>query len=110
MAARTGQYRALVRIIESKMANDDSTSGQILQFPCSFPVKMMGRDTPDFRQTVIDIITRHAGSVSESDVRIAPSSKGTFVSVTVTIQAVSQDQLDNIYRELTEHEDVLVGL
>jgi putative lipoic acid-binding regulatory protein len=32
------------------------------------------------------------------------------VSVTVTVTAQSQQQLDEIYRELTAHDDVLMAL
>jgi putative lipoic acid-binding regulatory protein len=32
------------------------------------------------------------------------------VSVTVTIIATSQEQLDNIYRDATAHDDVLMAL
>ena len=92
------------------MSDAEDTPEQLLQFPCSFPVKMMGRDDAGFRDVVVAIVERHAGSIADHAIRIAPSSTGKFVSVTITIDAESQQQLDNIYRELTEHEDVLVAL
>lgn len=82
----------------------------LLQFPCSFPIKIMGRDRPDFRDTVIAIVEKHAGNVDENSIRSSPSRKGNFVSITITIQAQSQDQLDRIYQDLTAHEDVLFSL
>ena len=42
--------------------------------------------------------------------RTAQSSNGNFVSVTVTISATSRQQLDDIYEDLTAHEDVLMAL
>lgn len=88
--------------------NTDRTSA--IEFPCTFPIKMMGRDEPSFRSAAIAIIEEHAGPVSESDVREARSSRGNFVSITITINAASQDQLDSIYRALTEHDKVLFAL
>jgi len=92
------------------MSDDQPQNEQLLQFPCSFPIKVMGRDEPGFRETVVDIVADHAGAISDNDVRLAPSSKGNFVSVTVTVQAKSQQQLDEIYRDLTAHEKVLFSL
>ena len=92
------------------MSDDQQQKEQLLKFPCSFPIKVMGRDEPGFQETVVEIVAGHAGAISEDDVRLSPSSKGNFVSVTVTIQAESQQQLDNIYRDLTAHDSVLVSL
>lgn len=92
------------------MSDDIPEQEPLLQFPCSFPIKIMGRDKPGFRDTVVDIVKNHASDIGEDDVRLAPSSKGNFVSVTITVQADSREQLDNIYRDLTAHEDVLFSL
>jgi putative lipoic acid-binding regulatory protein len=70
----------------------------------------MGRDRPDFRDIVVAIVASHAGSIDESSIRSAPSRKGNFVSITITIQAQSQDQLDRIYQDLTAHDDVVFSL
>lgn len=81
-----------------------------IQFPCSFPIKMMGRDTEEFRATARSIVEKHAGAVADEAVKTAVSRKGNFVSVTVTILATSQEQLDNIYRDASAHDDVLMAL
>ena len=81
-----------------------------LQFPCRFPIKMMGRDTPEFRATAVQLIENHVGQVAAADVQTALSSKANFVSVTVTVTATSQDMLDAIYRDVSGHDDVLMAL
>ena len=88
----------------------ESGDQSLLEFPCRFPIKMMGRDDDDFRATARQLVEEHAGAVDDADVSESPSRKGNFVSVTVTITATSQQQLDDIYRSLTDHEDVLVAL
>lgn len=88
----------------------DSNKESLLEFPCEFPIKMMGRVSESFRETAVLLVERHAGKVSEEAINIAPSSKGNFVSITITIVAESQEQLDNIYRDLTSHEKILVAL
>ena len=81
-----------------------------LQFPCEFPIKMMGRDTPEFRLLARRLVETHADAVNDDAVQAAVSRNGSFVSVTVTITATSQEQLDNIYRDATAHDDVLMAL
>ena len=81
-----------------------------IEFPCEFPIKMMGRDTPEFRSTARALVEKHAGKVADDAVREAQSRKGNFVSITVTITATSQQQLDAIYQDVTDHEDVLMAL
>jgi putative lipoic acid-binding regulatory protein len=82
----------------------------LFDFPCRFPVKAMGRDENDFEATVVGIVRRHAPDLGEGAVTTQPSRGGRFVSVTVTITATSRDQLDAIYRDLTEHDQVLMAL
>lgn len=82
----------------------------VLEFPCDFPIKMMGRDERDFREAALEIIERHAGPVSGEAIKESSSREGRFVSITVTIRATSQQQLDDIYRDLSSHEQILVAL
>jgi len=81
-----------------------------LEFPCTFPIKMMGRDTPDFRALARALVENHAGTVVDSAVQATLSRNGRFVSITVTITAMSQQQLDDIYRDVSSHDDVLMAL
>lgn len=82
----------------------------LLEFPCRFPIKMMGRDREAFHRAALELVESYAGAIPEEDVSTSSSSKGNFVSITVTIEAVSQEQLDNIYQALTDHEEILVAL
>ena len=82
----------------------------LLEFPCKFPVKAMGRDEDDFEALVTNIILAHAEKYMGEPVKINPSSSGKFVSVTVTIEAHSKAQLDKIYQVLTDCKQVLMAL
>lgn len=82
----------------------------VMEFPCEFPIKVMGKDSPEFVATARSLIEKHAGPVHDDAVRTARSSEGNFVSVTVTISASSRQQLDDIYRDLSAHDDVLMAL
>ena len=82
----------------------------LLEFPCEFPVKAMGRHEDDFETLITGIILGHASIYKDIPVTSTPSSSGTFLSVTVTIEAQSKAQLDLIYQDLTDCERVLVAL
>ena len=82
----------------------------LMRFPCSFPIKMMGRDTPAFRQTVRNLVEKHTGPLDDAAIQSSSSRNGRFVSVTITVSAESQEQLDNIYRDASAHDDVLMAL
>lgn len=82
----------------------------LLEFPCDFPIKMMGRDRAAFHEAARAIVEQHAGPVSDEAVSVASSRNGRFVSITISIRARSKEQLDAIYMDLTAHEEVLVAL
>lgn len=86
------------------------TEESVIEFPCEFPVKMMGRNSPEFRATARALVEKHAGAVIDDAVQESLSRNERFVSVTVTVTATSQQQLDDIYRDVSSHEDVLMAL
>lgn len=86
------------------------TEETLLEFPCEFPIKMMGRDTDDFRKIARELVEKHAGPVDDDAVQASVSANGNFVSVTVTITATSREQLDSIYQDLTDHDAVIMAL
>jgi len=69
----------------------------------------MGRSAADFDALVVGLIRRHCPDLYEGAVSTRLSREKRFMSVTVTIQAESRNQLDAIYRELTSHERVLMA-
>ena len=82
----------------------------VFEFPCDFPIKVMGRDTPEFRSATLAIIERHAPALRASDTTERPSREGNFIGLTYTIRAESRAQLDAIYQELSASDVVLVAL
>jgi uncharacterized protein len=81
-----------------------------MNFPCIFPVKVMGANQDDFESLVVEIIQKNATLATEEVVTTRLSRGGRFLSLTVRIQAESQEQLDAIYRELSAHERILMML
>jgi putative lipoic acid-binding regulatory protein len=82
----------------------------LLEFPCDFPIKIMGSRTDDFVQVIVDVVLRHAPDFAAETVEMRASRGGNYLSVTCTVRATSRQQLDNLYRELTGHPMVKVVL
>lgn len=82
----------------------------LLEFPCDFPIKIMGARVDDFAQTVLEVVLRHAPDFDAAAMQMRPSSKGNYLSITCTVNATSQAQLDALYVELSSHPLVKVVL
>jgi putative lipoic acid-binding regulatory protein len=87
-----------------------SDSTDILQFPCDFPVKVLGKAGIEFEGAVVSIIRKHFPQLSEGAIQIKPSKKGNYISLTATLHANSKAQLDALYQELVNCEAVLMAL
>lgn len=87
-----------------------SETESLLEFPCQFAIKAMGKTSTDFDAIVVEIVRRHVSDIHEGAISSRPSKAGTYTSVTVMIEATSRQQLDAIYQGLSDHPAVLVAL
>jgi hypothetical protein len=90
------------------MATEDKST--LLQFPCPYPLKVMGRNTSEFYSVVSAIVEKHVAPGSEITYSSRTSSGAKYLSITATFPAESQEQLYAIYKELNEHDLVLMTL
>jgi putative lipoic acid-binding regulatory protein len=82
----------------------------LLEFPCEFPIKVLGRREDGFAQAVSEIVQRHVEDFAPSTLGMRPSRNARFLSLTVTFTARSREQLDALYRELSGHPLVMMVL
>lgn len=85
-------------------------SDSLLEFPCDFPIKVMGRKEAGFRQVVLALVEAHAGPIDAERVQLRESRDGNFVSLTLRVRTENQSQLDAIYTSLSGHDQVLLVL
>jgi putative lipoic acid-binding regulatory protein len=76
-------------------------NSELIEFPCEFPIKIMGDATEEFQTKIRAIVRNHASDTPDSAFTELKSSTGKYVSITATITAESREQLDNLYREIT---------
>jgi putative lipoic acid-binding regulatory protein len=63
-----------------------------------------------FAQAIAAVVIRHAPEFDTATMEMRPSRAGNYLSLTCTVRAVSQQQLDALYLELTAHPMVKVVL
>ena len=77
-----------------------------IEFPCHYPIKVLGDARDDFIDRVFEIIQEHAPEIERNKVVTRDSRKGTFVSVHIVIMATGVDQLRNIHSSLQAYDAV----
>lgn len=71
-----------------------------IEFPCSYPIKIIGKASAGYEQKVIAIVEKHAGKITTDLVQVHPSRQNNYLSISVTITATGEDQLKNLFQDL----------
>jgi putative lipoic acid-binding regulatory protein len=81
-----------------------------IEFPCDFPIKIVGEATEDFEQSVLGIVRKHFPKLSDGQLAQRASKQSKYLAFTVTVHAESQQQLDDLYQELSKSPKVIMVL
>jgi putative lipoic acid-binding regulatory protein len=87
-----------------------SEQDALIEFPCDFPIKVMGEMRDNFSETIVAEIRKQLPDFDSSKVEMRASSGGKYISLTCIVYVTSRPQLDNIYRALTAHPMVKITL
>lgn len=71
-----------------------------IEFPCAYPIKVLGRSGEQFESMIIEVFERHAPGFDQETIAVKGSSKGTFTSMTITITATGPEQLKALHEDL----------
>lgn len=82
---------------------DTNTTPPLIEFPCTFPIKVMGETHEDFAGTMVAAIQLILPEFTAEHVEMRASSGGKYISLTCRVYVMSQQQLDDVYRMLTAH-------
>jgi len=74
-----------------------------IEFPCDYPIKVMGRAGAELHTLVLEVMERHAPGFDQASITVRDSSKGSFQSITVTITATGEPQLMAIFADLKDN-------
>jgi putative lipoic acid-binding regulatory protein len=71
-----------------------------IEFPCAYPIKVLGRSSDAFEAIILAVFERHAPGFDQQTIEVRISRKGTFTSLTITITATGPEQLDALHQDL----------
>ena len=71
-----------------------------IEFPCDYPIKVLGRSGAAFEAAVLEVFERHSPGFDRSTTTSRPSRNGKFTALTITIVATGKPQLDALHQDL----------
>jgi putative lipoic acid-binding regulatory protein len=89
---------------------DDSRKDSLIEYPCLFPIKVMGAKVDGFVLALTHVAEQFDPTFDASTIELRPSKAGNYLGVTLTVTATSREQLDELYRTLSSHPMVKVVL
>ncbi len=69
-----------------------------IEFPCDYPIRIIGLDDDDYQQRVLEVVKQHAQVVS--DVGVRSSRHARYLAVAVKIRATGESQLRALHDAL----------
>jgi len=85
-------------------------NAELIEYPCDFPLKILGHTQAGFAQAILEVVKRHAPDFDGSTIELRASKHRKYLSVTCVIRATSREQLDGLYQELCDHPMVVMVL
>ena len=80
----------------------------VLIFPTDYPIKVIGRPSPEFRARIHAIVLRHVPALEASHVTEQLSKNGNYLSISYALRAESREQMSALAADLKACEDVLL--
>lgn len=71
-----------------------------IEFPCEYPIKVMGPDVDNFGENILEIIYRHAPDLRDENINFRPSRNRNYLAVNVIIYATGVKQLQALFDDL----------
>lgn len=85
-------------------------NNSLIEFPCNFPIKIIGVNTSEFLNEITSIIFNHFPDLDSSALTHKSSQQSNYLAITVTVIAKNQSMLDAFYIEINQHPDVKMVL
>ena len=86
------------------------TKTSLIEFPCHFPVKIMGINSPTFLEEIREITLKHFPNIEQEKITHKMSKGNNYLAITVTVYAENQEMLDGFYRAITQHPEIKMVL
>ena len=92
------------------MSTDIPPDQSLISYPCAFPIKVLGAQADGFVDAIVAIAQGFDPAYDPATLERRPSSGGRYLGLTLTVNATSRAQLDELYCALSAHPMVKVVL
>ena len=92
------------------MSDQPNLLNTLLEFPCNFPIKIMGLPNVGLEAFVTSTLKAHVKNPATIDIKVRESAGGNYISITALFEADSREQLDTLYRAFSGHPHVKMVL
>ncbi|MFL5359262.1 YbeD family protein [Archangium sp.] len=97
--------------VTTQGSGDGEEKKPLIEYPTVYTFKVMGKQAPDFVEYVRGLFRLLMGTeISPDSLREQPSSKGTYVSVSVSVYLLSEEHRRSIYTRLRQEQRVVYYL
>lgn len=81
-----------------------------IEFPCDYPIKIIGRASENYDAHVIAIVNKHLNKPYEGKVQSRDSKEGNYLSLTLTLHIESEEQLQALFEDLKNDDEIMMVL
>lgn len=89
---------------------DGAVGLALIDYPSKFPLKVFGNHHPEFESTVLGLIRTRCPQVEHIEIRRRRSRGGKYLALTLTFTVYSRQQLEDIYQDLYDCDQVVMSL
>lgn len=83
------------------MTDTDSNAEHFrIEFPCQYPIKIIGETDETASSQIIEVVCRHAPEVTPDQISTRESRNGNYQSIRVDIIATGESQLKALHGDL----------
>jgi putative lipoic acid-binding regulatory protein len=81
---------------------------ELLRFPVSYPIKVVGRRSDGLRAAIDAIVREHVPELADDQITERASTQQHFIAITYTIIAQSKEQVIALANALKANKDVIM--
>ncbi len=82
----------------------------LIEYPSRYPLKVLGKDSDEFVNAVLGLVRAGCPEAENIEIRRRLSKGGKYLALTLTFTVHRQQQLEQIYHDLYNCEQVVMAL
>lgn len=94
----------------SRQPESTESGLELIDYPSRFPLKVLGRPSDEFETTVLALVRARCPQAEYIEVSRRSSRGGKYLALTLTFTVYTRQQLEDIYRDLYDCDQVVMSL